>query len=136
MTEYSVAIMIVSLISLRPLLRKIYRVATGSQDNSPFSRSGDKSRTAKSRKSGVPGTASRWKGSRAVYSEQPRGRNMYGSEVELTEVGPGKIYKTEEISVTSAQEVEPTEDGKSTGSKEGKPMALVLDKVQTSQVRF
>lgn len=36
--------------------------------------------------------------------------NIYGSEVELTEQGPIKIYKTEEISVTSTREAQPGED--------------------------
>ncbi|KAH8690413.1 hypothetical protein GQ44DRAFT_636759, partial [Phaeosphaeriaceae sp. PMI808] len=116
MTEFTVSIMILSLVSLRPLLRKVYRAATGSSDNSPFSRSND-TKSGKNRKSLVPPSGSRWKGSRAIHSEKPPARNIYGSEVELTELEAGKIYKTEEISISSARGVDSTEEGKS--SQEG-----------------
>ena len=113
MTEYSVAIIILSLISLRPLLRKFYRVATSSQNNSPFSHSNLNSKMDKQRQSGAPPIGSGWKGPRTIYFENPPIRDMYGSEVELTELDTGKIYKTEDISITSAREADPIDRSKS-----------------------
>ena len=113
MTEYSVAIIILSLISLRPLLRKFYRVAISSQNNSPFSHSNLNSKMDKQRKSSAPPIGSGWKGPRTIYFENPPIRDIYGSEVELTELDTGKIYKTEDISITSAREADPIDRGKS-----------------------
>jgi hypothetical protein len=39
-----------------------------------------------------------------VYGESGVEVNGYGSEVELTELEMGRIYKTEDISVTSVRE--------------------------------
>lgn len=105
MTEYSVAIMILSLISLRPLLRKLYRVATNSQEASPFSRSKDKTKINTRSRAGLSIGPNKWKGSRLHDEKSMHERNLYGSEVELTDLEPGQIYKTEEISVESTKEV-------------------------------
>ncbi|KAH7406731.1 hypothetical protein DE146DRAFT_648244, partial [Phaeosphaeria sp. MPI-PUGE-AT-0046c] len=101
-TEFTVSIMIPSLISLRPLLRKIHKWTSSGHSDSPFSRGNHTGVTSGKRK---PGNSSvpKLKGSHAIYSKG-NARNLYGSEVELTEHEPTKIYKTEEISVTSTRD--------------------------------
>jgi hypothetical protein len=106
MTEYTVSIMILSLISLRPLLRKLYRV-----ESSPFSRSNGAIKTGgQTKTSATTPKTSKWKVSRAVYEEKLSSRNKYGSEVELTEIEEGKLYKTREIKITIGKDAEPTAD--------------------------
>jgi hypothetical protein len=58
--------------------------------------------TSGKRKAGNSST-SKLKSSHAIYSKG-NDRNIYGSEVELTGQEPSKIYKTEEISVTSTKD--------------------------------
>lgn len=96
-TEFTVSIMIPSLISLRPLLRKVHKWTSSDYTESPFSPGG----TIGRRQTGTSNTP-KLKGSHAVYS-RGHTQNIYGSEVELTEHEPIKIYKTEEISVTSTK---------------------------------
>lgn len=97
-TEFTVSIMIPSLISLRPLLRKVHKWTSSDYTESPFS----PPVTIGQRKNGTTNTQ-KMKGSHAIYS-RGHTQNMYGSEVELTEHEPIKIYKTEEISVTSIRD--------------------------------
>lgn len=97
-TEFTVSIMIPSLISLRPLLRKVHKWTSSDYTESPFS----PPVTIGQRKPGTSNTQ-KLKGSHAIYS-RGHTQNMYGSEVELTEHEPIKIYKTEEISVTSIRD--------------------------------
>lgn len=114
MTEYTISIMILSCISLRPLLRKIYRVATdsgqGSSRTKPFSHSTKGfPRSTTDRKCEISSTqhSTGWRKGRSkgkVYGESGVEVNGYGSEVELTELEMGRIYKTEDISVTSVRE--------------------------------
>jgi hypothetical protein len=94
--------MIPSLISLRPLLRKIHKWTSSGHSESPFSRGNHTGVTSGKRKTGNSSTL-KLKSSHAIYSKG-HGRNIYGSEVELTEQEPSKIYKTEEISVTSTKD--------------------------------
>jgi hypothetical protein len=103
-TEFTVSIMIPSLISLRPLLRKIHKWTTSDRsDYSPFTRGNHTGVTSGKRRTENSTSIPKLKGSHAMYSKT-EGRNMYGSEVELTEQELSKIYKTEEISVTSTRD--------------------------------
>lgn len=104
-TEFTVSIMIPSLISLRPLLRKIHGWTTSGYPES-LSRGNHTGETSAKRKTGGSSNTPKLKGSHAIYS-RGHGQNIYGSEVELTEHEPSKIYKTEEISVTSTRDPEP-----------------------------
>jgi hypothetical protein len=101
-TEFTVSIMIPSLISLRPLLRKIHKWTSSGDSDSPFSHGNNTGVTSGKRKPGN-GSTPKPKGSHAIYSKEDE-RNIYGSEVELTEQESSKIYKTEEISVTSTRD--------------------------------
>jgi hypothetical protein len=101
-TEFTVSIMIPSLISLRPLLRKIHKWTSSGHPDSPFSRGNHTGVTIGKRKIGNSSTP-KLKGSHLIYSKGYV-RNIYGSEVELTEQEPSKVYKTEEISVTSTRD--------------------------------
>jgi hypothetical protein len=100
MTEYTISIIILSSISLRPLLRQIYSVATDSHDRTPYSRSTKAQHST---------TEHRRRTRADIYGEDVP-LPGYGSEVELTEVAMGRIYKTEEISVKSEHET--IEEGK------------------------
>jgi hypothetical protein len=102
--------MIPSLISLRPLLRKIHKWTTS--DNSaysPFTRGNHTGVTSGKRRTGNSTSIPKLKGPHALYSKTD-GRNMYGSEVELTKQELSKIYKTEEISVTSTRDPLPVDE--------------------------
>lgn len=112
--EFTVSIIILSLISLRPLLRKIHRWTSNASSNSPFSRGNQTGVTSGKRQK--PHTNTRQKGSHVIYAKGGNGRNIYGSEVELTEHEPGTIYKTEEISVTSARDPQLGDDDDKTSS--------------------
>lgn len=94
--------MIPSLISLRPLLRKIHHWTSSGHSDSPFSPGNHTGVTSGKRKTGNTSTP-KLKSSHTIYSKG-HVRNIYGSEVELTEQDSSKIYKTEEISVTSTRE--------------------------------
>lgn len=107
-TEFTVSIMIPSLISLRPLLRKVHKWSSSGYPEPRVSGGNHTGVTSGKRKTGNSNTQ-KLKGSHAVYSGK-HVENIYGSEVELTEQGPIKIYKTEEISVTSTREAQPGED--------------------------
>ncbi|KAH3986446.1 hypothetical protein HBI25_027500 [Parastagonospora nodorum] len=100
-TEFTVSIMIPSLISLRPLLRKIHTWTSSGHSDLPFSNGNLTGVTIGRRRTGH--TSTLLKGSHAIYSNT-HVPNIYGSEVELTEHEPSKIYKTEEISVTSTRD--------------------------------
>jgi hypothetical protein len=88
---------------------KIYRVATNSQDKSPFSSSKPSYKTDRQSAFGTAPSSNRWKGLQIIYHEKSTTPNMYGSQVELAELEPGRIYKTEEISVTSARKADSSE---------------------------
>lgn len=123
MIEYTTPIIILSALTLRPLLRKIYRVVTDSSPGSnPFSRStktygnasGQHGIVSSSSTAVTPWRKGRGKGG-AVYAEGSLSGAAYGSEVELTELEMGRIYKTEEISVTSVRG-----DGNEAAEEQGK----------------
>jgi hypothetical protein len=103
-TEFTVSIMIPSLISLRPLLRKIHKWTSSGHSDSPFPCGNHTGVTSGKRKTCNSSTP-KLKSSHAIYSKG-QVRNIYGSEVELTEQEPSKIYKTEEISVTSTRDAQ------------------------------
>jgi len=107
---FTISIMIPSLISLRPLLRKIHKWTSTDESHTSFSHGNLTGVTSGKRKTGHGSIL--LKGSHAVYSN-PHVRNIYGSEVELTEHEPSKIYKTEEISVTSTRDPQQDDEDKS-----------------------
>jgi hypothetical protein len=94
--------MIPSLISLRPLLRKIHKWTSSGHSESPFSRGNHTGVTSGKRKTGNSSTL-KLKSLHERYSNGHE-RDIYGSEVELTEQEPSKIHKTEEISVTDTKD--------------------------------
>ncbi|USP79205.1 hypothetical protein yc1106_06479 [Curvularia clavata] len=91
--EFTIPIIILSMVSLRPLLSRIYSIASNSQHNSPFSASKDK--TTRARASKADFSTGIWKKRPANLGE------MSDSEVELTMQEPGKTHRVEEISITS-----------------------------------
>jgi hypothetical protein len=108
MVEYTVSIIILSSISLRPLLRKLYKVATVSH-STPFSPGTNPYDSEMTHKRGMssPHLSKLWRkgpmndgGIYPTDNVQP----AYGSEVELTDIEMGRIYKTEEIRVISTHE--------------------------------
>ncbi|EMD58254.1 hypothetical protein COCSADRAFT_42022 [Bipolaris sorokiniana ND90Pr] len=114
MTEYTISIMIISCLSLRPLLRKIHRIATdsgqGSSRTPPFSRSTKVFyRSNAEHHCGVTSAqlSSTWRKGRPkgpVYIEGAITENGYGSEVELTELETDRIYKAGEVIATSERD--------------------------------
>jgi hypothetical protein len=100
MTEYTVSIIILSTISLRPLLRKVYRVTTNSLNSISFFGTKVESSTISDDRRKTIGSAYTNGG---VYIEGGA-PSRCDSEAELTELEGGRIYKREEIIVTSARE--------------------------------
>lgn len=91
--EFTIPIIILSMVSLRPLMSRMYSIASNSQRNSPLSASKDK--TTRARASKADFSAGIWKKRPANLGE------MSDSEVELTLQDPGKIHRVEEISIKS-----------------------------------
>ncbi|EUC29016.1 hypothetical protein COCCADRAFT_29846 [Bipolaris zeicola 26-R-13] len=114
MAEYTISIMIISCLSLRPLLRKIHRIATdsgqGSSRTPPFSRSTKGFHRSNAKQHCDVNSAqisSNWRKGRPkgpVYMEGAIAENGYGSEVELTELKTERIYKAGEIIATSERD--------------------------------
>ncbi|EUC39822.1 hypothetical protein COCMIDRAFT_31108 [Bipolaris oryzae ATCC 44560] len=114
MAEYTISIMIISCLSLRPLLRKIHRIATdsgqGSSRTPPFSRSAKFfHRSNAEHHGGITSgqLSSTWRKSRPkgpVYIEGAIAENGYGSQVELTELQTERIYKAGEVIATSERD--------------------------------
>src|SRR5690242_20385130 len=85
--EFTIPIIILAMVSLRPLLLKIYSIAASSNHGSPFSRSKDKTPRVRPSKTDYH--------SGTFWKKRPGNLgNMSGSEVELTLQEPGKIYRT------------------------------------------
>jgi hypothetical protein len=119
MAEYCLSIIILSSISLRPLLRRLWSVTTESRSTpvTPSTRAPgtnmvhhfctNSSQLSKSWRKGSDHTD-------GVYPEsgvQPG----YGSEVELTDIEMGRINKTQKVRVTSThEETNDNIDGRST----------------------
>jgi hypothetical protein len=104
-TEFAVSIMIPSLISLRPLLRKVHEwTRSANSDYSRFS-CGNYSGVTSGKRGTDDSSIPTLKGSNAKYFKA-NGRNHHGSEVELTQQELTRIYKTEEVTVTSIRDIE------------------------------
>ncbi|CAI6338664.1 unnamed protein product [Periconia digitata] len=104
--EFTIAIMILSLISLRPLLRRIGRAATAFTSPTPSrSRSNKASRSIAATFGSRPEKTRSFSLSKTpILNRDPyptnRQSSSKGSDINLTEQDPGKIYKTEEVIVT------------------------------------
>ncbi|PVI07948.1 hypothetical protein DM02DRAFT_237013 [Periconia macrospinosa] len=110
--EFTIAIMILSLISLRPLLRRIGHVMSSLSNsasqflecaNNPSNKVSGGRRPGKNPKSSVLSTSIMNSRDPYLYPNQTLSPNAFGSEIELTEQDLGKIYKTEEATITHSR---------------------------------
>jgi hypothetical protein len=94
--------MILSLISLRPMLRRIHGWASSDHSGSPSSQ--EKNIGVMSGKPKKAHTSTSWQKLSHILYIKRNHQDTFGSEVELNEQEPATAHKIEEISLASERE--------------------------------